>query len=162
YAASVRLGADSATVAAASDTSDDVDDPATLHWRAEALRELRAFLAQHPNSAARGEVRFRLADLELVEARRAFRDAMGRYVAAGGDPQSGTYFRRLVDAHPDSRYAQEAWLRMGDARFDEHRFAECVPLYARAAQGADPGLRAIALYKTGWAHFNEERFAAAA
>ena len=37
-----------------------------------------------------------------------------------------------------------------------------VQRYGHAAAGPDAGLRVIALYKLGWAHFNEDRFEAAA
>ena len=38
---------------------------------------------------------------------------------------------------------------------------EGITHYERAASGGDPSLRAIALYKSGWAHYTSDRFAAA-
>jgi TolA-binding protein len=217
YALGVRLGAADTTAIAVStggitaDTeADALEDSAATRWRAEAGAALQAFLERHPGSAARGEVRFRLADVLLVDARQAFRRRMAEYVSAQseggevpplpvlshaealahyraildqdpgferldavrfnagmiladeGDPGAETYFLGLVAEHPGSPYLQEAYLRLGDLRFNERRFAECVAFYAQAAAGPDPSLRTVALYKTGWAHFNEDRFQPAA
>ena len=197
-------GSDSAAV-------DALDEPAAVRWRAQAVTLHRAFLAQHPDSPARGEMRFRLADLLLVEARREFREQMAAYVrdqAAGGpehlplpvlshaeplalyramlaedtgfehtdaalfnagmiladegEPEAWQMFSRLVSEHPQSPYVQEATLRMGDMRFNEKRYAESIELYRRAAAGSDAGLVAIARYKTGWANYNQDRYAEAA
>ncbi len=221
YGLSVRLShADSsgaapagAPVAAApADAGDPVlDSPAATAWRGQAIERMRGFLSQHPRSAARGEMRFRLADLLLIDARQRYREQMARYVreqsehgvahhalpvleqapalalyrailaedpdfphrdavlfdagmllADDGDAGAERFFADLVAQHPDSPYAQEAYLRMGDMRFNERRFREGIELYTHAAAGSDPSLQAIALYKMGWAHFNEERFAEAA
>jgi outer membrane protein assembly factor BamD (BamD/ComL family) len=51
---------------------------------------------------------------------------------------------------------------MGDLLFDDGRFGDCITPYARATEGGDPSIAAVALYKTGWAQFNRERFAEAA
>ena len=83
YALAVRLGAaDSAQAAATAAASPDgeLEDPETAQWRAAALPALQAFLVQHPASDSRGEMRFRLADLELVAARQRFREQMAEFV----------------------------------------------------------------------------------
>jgi tetratricopeptide (TPR) repeat protein len=220
YGLSVRLdrsvSADSARArgsAPADTTSADseLDDPEAQAWRARARAGLETFLERHPESFARGEMRFRLADLMLVDARQSFRDQMAAYVrdqaeggrsrvalpvlkqsaalalyrtilredstfahqdavlfnaamilADEGDPEAARFFERLVTAHPESRYGQEAHLRMGDMHFNERRFAASIVPYQRAAAGDDPSLRVIALYKMGWAHFNQERLTDAA
>jgi tetratricopeptide (TPR) repeat protein len=186
------------------------DDPETAALRGRAIERMRFFLAHHPESEARGEMRFRLADLLLVDARASFRDRMaeflrrqseggapgavpvmdpsralalyrtilaedstfehrdavlfnaGMLLADDGNAEAPAFFANLVTNHPESRYVQEAYLRMGDLHFNERRFAECVDLYRRAAAGADPSLQAIALYKLGWSHFNQEQFLDAA
>ncbi len=216
--ATIRPGAEHRPADGASDSSvagaepvDEMDEPEAVRWRVEAVTLHQAFLERHPGSAARGEIRFRLADLLLVEARREFRERMAAYVgdqaaggtagvplpvlshasalalyrsildedpdfdhrdaalfnagmilADGGDPEAERMFDRLVTTHPESPYCQEAYLRMGDMHFNAKRYPESIRLYQRAAAGADPGLQAIALYKTGWAHYNQDRFAEAA
>ncbi|HET9328276.1 MAG TPA: tetratricopeptide repeat protein [Candidatus Eisenbacteria bacterium] len=220
YAASVRLAAadssasDSARTAsgatAAADSAhrglqEEADDPESAAWRAQAIASLQTFLERHRGSAARGEMRFRLADLLLVDARQNFRARMADFLARQesgaatgalpvmdptpalrlyrailaedpgferrdavlfnaamlladqGDPEAGKFFAQLVRDDPGSSYAQESYLRMGDLAFNEKRFSECVPLYQQAAAGSDISLKAIALYKLGWAHFNAER-----
>ena len=196
---------DSAAVA------DDLEDAESQKWRALAVPRIESFLKQHPQSPARAEMRFRLADLELVEARQQFHARMAAFLAAQaagkadgmpvpvlshassldlyrrilaedpdfphrdavmfnagmiladeGDPEAAKFFKDLVTAYPQSAYAQESYLRMGDMEFDEKRFLGSVALYGHAAEGSDPTLRAIADYKMGWAHFNEDRFPEAA
>ena len=190
---------------------DPADDPEATVWRGQAIASLKAFLEQHPRSSARGEMRFRLADLLLVDARQTFRDRMARFVRAQaegrasgkavpvlsqapalqlyrdilredrdfphldavlfnagmlradeGDREARRFFEELVTRHPRSRYCQEAYLRTGDLPFKEQRFADCIPLYRRAAEGPDTTLRAIALYKMGWAQFNGDHLLEAA
>ena len=209
YALSVGLSLSDSTLAAAPpDTASD--DPEAAQRRQDALGHLQAFLQNHPQSPARGEMRFRLADLMLVDARQEFRGRMARYLAdqsagraaqappvlsyapafqlyrsilqedldyphldavrfnAGmiladqGDPAAEKYFHDLVTMNPDSRYAQESWARMGDQHFNNHDFAGSIPLYQHAADGGDVTLRAISLYKLGWAQFNGEHFMDAA
>lgn len=209
--AGVRASRRAAAAGPDSTVVDELDQPDAVRWRTEAVALHRAFLAAHPGSPARGEIRFRLADLLLVEARRAFREQMAAYVedqARGGagrvplpvlshreplalyrailaedpgfehtdaalfnagmiladeaDPGAERMFSALVTGHPGSPYCQEAHLRMGDMRFDEKRYPESIALYQRAAAGPDAGLTAIALYKTGWANYNQDRYAEAA
>ena len=190
---------------------DPPDDPATVERRGRAIARLDTFLTRYPRSFARAEMRFRLADLSLVEARQTFRAQMADYLrdqAAGGpkhlrlpalsharaldlyrailaedpdfqhrdaamfnagmiladegDPEAERFFHDLVTTYPHSAYGQEAELRMGDMRFNDKRFLEAVELYRQSATGTDPTLRAIAYYKMGWAHYDEDRFAEAA
>jgi len=177
--------------------------------RDDAIARASIFLADHPQSPARGEMRFRLADLLVSAARADFRQRMAAWVRAqaegrvlavpvvdhaqalalyrkmleedtdfphldavlfnagmlladAGDPGASEFFARLLAEHPGSPYVQEASLRLGDLRVDGQRPDEGVANYERAASGNDPSLRAIALYKTGWAHYNADRFDAAA
>ncbi len=68
----------------------------------EAIARYGAFLVHYPESGARGEVRFNLADLELSAARRAFRETMARYVEehAMDDAQAGKVSALFVDVSP--------------------------------------------------------------
>ncbi|MCC6653304.1 MAG: tetratricopeptide repeat protein, partial [Candidatus Eisenbacteria bacterium] len=92
----------------------------------------------------------------------AVRFNSGMILAEAGEPEARRFFADLVATSPGSPYCQEAWLRMGDMAFDEKRFAEAAPLYAHAAEGGEPTLSAIASYKLGWAHFNQDHFEPAA
>ena len=188
-------------------TEESETDPASARWRAQAIARHQSFLTRHPRSFARGEMRFRLADLMLVDARQQFREQMAAYLKAqsegrsaglrlpvlshapalalyrkllaedpdfahrdaalfnaamilaeGASPEAMRLFGELVTRHPGSRYAQESHLRMGDLDFDARRFPDAATRYAHASRGPDPNLQVIALYKLGWAHFNQDRF----
>ncbi|HTM57173.1 MAG TPA: tetratricopeptide repeat protein [Candidatus Udaeobacter sp.] len=60
----------------------DASDPETARWRQEAIDRLGSFLARHPRSFARGEMRFRLADLLIVDGRQKFEERMAAYLKA--------------------------------------------------------------------------------
>ena len=89
YALAVRLAraTDSTAVEQAAATNQDpgetADDPQSAAWRATAITRMQDFLARHPRSDARGEMRFQLADLLIVDARQRFREAMNRHMADG-------------------------------------------------------------------------------
>ncbi len=134
-------------------------------------REMEGFVAGGPDAPRGLPVLTHAPALDLYRRILAedpgfeHRDAVlfnaGMILADQGDLTASGYFEDLVRIHPGSVYCQEAYLRMGDMRFDEKRFEDGVKLYERAARGPDVGLTAIALYKTGWAHYNEDRFPAA-
>ncbi|MCI0452249.1 MAG: tetratricopeptide repeat protein, partial [Candidatus Latescibacteria bacterium] len=196
-------------VEAAFDTEPNADSLAIAPLRSRAIGNLGTFLSRHANSVARGETRFRLADLLLMQARDDFQVKMVAFLGASpsadqmqsramaplvdygpavelyrailaedptfphqdavlfnlgmilsddGQSEAATYLTRLVEQHPDSPDAQEAWLRLGSDRFDREDYAGCVPYFVEAAQGADASHTAIALYKLGWAQFEEDRF----
>jgi tetratricopeptide (TPR) repeat protein len=128
--------------------SQEAGRPGTLPVvdHAQPLALYRAILAEDPDLPHRDAVLFNA----------------GMLLADAGDPAAGGYFTRLLTEHPASAYVQEASLRLGDLAFDAQQLGDGVTHYQRAAEGADPSLRAIALYKTGWAHYNADRFEAAA
>ncbi len=191
---------------APADTAAAFDTPEVSARRGAAIARASAFLERHPGSFARGEMRFRLADLEVTDSRQTFRDRMARFTESGqgevlpvldyaaplaiyramlaedssfahldavlfnagmleleaSDPGAERSFSDLVNRFPTSPHTQEAYLRLGDMRFAERNYADCIGFYERAAAGLDSSLRTIALYKMGWAHYNEDRYGAAA
>lgn len=66
-------------------------------------------------------------------------------------------FGRLEEHYPKSKYAAEAWLRVGEIRFDAGEYVEAAAAYERAARLAeangDAGQYSLALYKLGWSYF---------
>ena len=182
--------------------------------RTTAVALLDTFLTRYPQSFARGEARFRLADMLLLAAKDDFNDKMATFLAAaqaqGGlderamapfvdyepalrlyqlirteDPdfrhqdavlfnigmiqsdaglidQAQATLAELVSTHSQSPFCQEAHLRMGDNLFYAKDYVGCVPSFEQAAAGSDPEFTAIALYKLGWARFNEDQFGDAA
>ena len=76
----------------------DVEEPAqAAEWRMRAIESLQTFLGRHPESPARGEVRFRLADLMLVDARQQFREQMAAYLKAQAAGQPTGHLPQLSD-----------------------------------------------------------------
>ncbi len=201
-----------AAVAAAPDPENQTELAAARTAREEARAALQAYLDVYPAGRARGESRYRLADLELLRARDDFQSRMAQFlgekpssddlqnqelapfvdyepaialyraildedpdyahVAAvlfqlgmilgdAGDPASAGYLETLVAEHPEAPFNQEAWLRLGDQHFANRDFQASEPCFTRAAAGADPSLQAVALYKLGWVHFEQDRFASA-
>jgi len=47
---------------------------------------------------------------------------------------------------------------MGNDRFDRRDFAGAAPFFEHAVPGRNPSFTAMALYKLGWSHFEEDRF----
>ncbi|MFN0150266.1 MAG: hypothetical protein ACKVU1_06075 [bacterium] len=153
---------------------------------ADARARFREFLWRYPDSPARDDARFRLAE-RLAESRTPQdrgealqiyaaldddawdfprRDAvlfnMGVLLSEEGDSGSSRYFRNLVADFPRSRYCQEAYLRLGDDAFAASDLSGAAESYARAVDGDSRERAAIALYKLGWTRFREERFRDAA
>ncbi len=195
-------------VAAAADTASDAE-----LLRDRAIAHLDTMLFRHPESIARGESRFRLADLKLMKARDDFQTKMAEFLGEApsaddlenrslapfvdygpavtlyrdildqdhqfphmdavlfnlgmilsddGQPEASSFLERMVAEHPNSPHAQEAYLRLGGDRFAQKDYAGCVAYFEAATQGSDPSLSAIALYKLGWARFEEDQFLPAA
>jgi len=71
-----------------------IESPELTATRRAAIARLQAFLADHPHSPARGEMRFRLADVVLLQARGDFRvlaqrDRRALRMHLGADVRSG-------------------------------------------------------------------------
>jgi TolA-binding protein len=182
-------------------------------YRDRAIGRAETFLKRYPQSIARGETRFRLADLRLAQARADFQIRMaeflgerpsaddlgnralapfvnygpaielyealleedrdfphmdavlfnlGMILSDDGQPAAMSHLERLVTEYPNSPHCQEAWLRMGSYHFERKDFAGSVALLERAAAGDNPSFAVIALYKLGWALFEDDRFIDAA
>jgi TolA-binding protein len=109
---------------------------------APAIAQYEAILREDPSYAHTDAVLFNL----------------GMILADDGRADAMQYLTRLVTAFPASPDVQEAWLRMGNDRFDARDFAGSIPLFTHAAEGSDASFTAMALYKLGWSEFEQERF----
>ncbi|MCB9916591.1 MAG: tetratricopeptide repeat protein [Planctomycetes bacterium] len=110
-----------------------------------AAREARDFLAQHPRDARADLVRYRLAGA-LFELERVA-EALPEYEA----------LTRVADFE----YADEAWLRVGEARLRLGAPREAREAFARALGGRQPYLYPAARFLLGEAELALERWAAA-
>lgn len=60
----------------------------------------------------------------------------------------------LVRRHPESEYAPDAWLRIGEYRFDRNAYESAILAYQQSMElGADRTSVDTALFKTGWARY---------
>jgi TolA-binding protein len=109
---------------------------------APAIEQYEAILREDPSFAHTDAVLFNL----------------GMMLADDGRPDAMQYLQRLVAEFPAAPDVQEAWLRMGNERFDARDFAAAIPLLAHAVEGNDASFTAMALYRLGWSQFEQERF----
>ncbi len=68
---------------------------------------------------------------------------------------------RLVEAHPTSRYAAEAWLRIGEGHFDDARWTAAAAAYEHVVRRTDSRFFEMGLYKLAWTRFMQGRPAVA-
>lgn len=109
---------------------------------APAIEQYEAILREDPSFAHTDAVLFNL----------------GMMLADDGRPDAMQHLQRLVAEFPASPDVQEAWLRMGNERFDARDFAASIPLLAHAVEGDDASFTAMALYRLGWSQFEQEHF----
>ncbi len=64
----------------------------------------------------------------------------------------------LGEQRGNSTYAAEAWLRVGEMRFDAGQFESAAAAYAKALARKDPRWSSLALYKLGWSNFQMYRY----
>lgn len=125
-----------------------------------ARQHLRAGDLDSGDAANHEAVRALLSILD-DEAPFPHRDAvlreLGLLGTESGDLASRRYLERLLAEYPDTRYAQEASLRLGEIAFDAKDWTQAVPHLQAAAEGSDPGMRAAALYKLGWSAYAIDR-----
>lgn len=113
---------------------------------AAAIAALERVRREFPDFPYQDRASYLLASIYAKEAR--FGDS---------DPILGEIARRF----PDSPVIPDVELRLGEARFNERRFAEARPHYQRALERGDAALGAKARYKIAWCHYLEKDYAAA-
>jgi TolA-binding protein len=117
----VDYGLSAASYGVAADLADlGEDGPATVDARRAAASHLQAFLDRHAGSFARGEVRFRLADLVLLGARDDFHAAMDEYLRTkrGVPPQLDTtlalgLYRQILEEDTEYAHRDAARFHLG-------------------------------------------------
>jgi len=74
----------------------------------------------------------------------------------GKTDESVRAMKSLLAAYPDSRFADELHLRLGEEAFDRYEFDEAAEEYRRVGENASADLRATARFKLGWSLFLRE------
>ncbi|MEZ0312593.1 MAG: tetratricopeptide repeat protein [Myxococcota bacterium] len=115
-------------------------------YRADALKLYQQILAQYPSYERRDEVLYSLASAQY--------DA--------GETKLGVEtFWTLIKEYPDSVYAADAWLQLGEHFFNGGKLVNAVKAYEAAAATKRPRVYAYAMYKLAWCDFNLQDYPAA-
>ncbi|HEY5764772.1 MAG TPA: tetratricopeptide repeat protein, partial [Candidatus Deferrimicrobiaceae bacterium] len=80
----------------------------------------------------------------------------------GKAEESARAMRSLLAAYPDTRFADEVHLRLGEDAFDRYDFDRAAEEYRKVGENASPDLRATARFKLGWSLFLREKASEAA
>lgn len=108
-------------------------------YRAQALDLYRKIIDGYPQYDRRAEVLYSLATAQY--------DA--------GDVKPGVEtFWQLIKEQPDSPYAADAWLQLGEHFFNTGKLANAVKAYESAAATKRPRVYAYATYKLAWCDYN--------
>ncbi len=66
------------------------------------------------------------------------------------------YYKRLLKTHPNSALVPDTYLALGEHYFDRHKISKAIDNYKSAMQYKDHKAYPYAVYKLGWAHYNED------
>ncbi len=85
---------------------------------------------------------------------------LGDSLAEQFDPDASIEaYRTLVERYPDSQFAVDGMMRLGEYYFDENRTEESIPYYeAVVAAGPEHRLYDRGLYKLAWAHYKLDHY----
>lgn len=117
----------------------------------ESLKYYRKIVAQFPEYVRIDEVYYYLGQGALSAGERRQDRALQR--------EGVTYFQRLVQDHPDSRFIADAHLRLGEYYFENMSLYYAKVNYEKIIQNhMDSPMYNYALYKLGWVYFNLREF----
>lgn len=71
------------------------------------------------------------------------------------DEEAQKDFYAFVEKYPDSEYAPEVWLRIGEYHFDYGEFEKAVECYTRAMTYKNSKFYEMAVYKLAWSYFQK-------
>lgn len=108
-------------------------------WRTQALRLYEMLLRSYPH--------FQRADEALYYMATAYADA-------GLPDQAIDAHTRLVRQYPDSTWAPDAWVALGEAYFEQDDAVTARRAYARAARADGHPKQVFATYKLAWCLYN--------
>ena len=117
---------------------DDFDDAALMPAYPRAKAAYRALLAAHPDAPEAAGALYGLAYCLQEEG--------------AGDAALSAY-QELVERFPDSTYAPEAFMRMGEQYFDRNQLAAAADAYRAVLQWPSSSFYEEALYKLGWTEY---------
>ena len=77
---------------------------------------------------------------------------------SGNDTEAKDIWERMATLYPQSTYAPEVWLRIGEYYFDGGEWKRARQAYKKAAQYTDSSLFDLALYKLAWTYFQDYNY----
>lgn len=75
------------------------------------------------------------------------------HIQMGEDDLAQNYFTVLVERYPDSGFAQEVWLRIGEYHFGSYDFETARDSYERSVSYGDSRWYDEGLFKLGWSNY---------
>lgn len=75
------------------------------------------------------------------------------HLQMGMDDEAQVYFNTLVRDYPESDFAQEVWLRIGEYHFSVYEFELARAAYERSVSYGDSRWYDEALFKLGWSNY---------
>lgn len=137
-------------------------DKATQAYEAQGGKKNKARPPKFDNSEA-------IASID--RARAIYRDLVGRYpkhprrdemlyfmamatMDRGKTDEAMSYFKRLVEETPKSRYVNDTLVQLGDHFFEKNQWAVSETYYDKIVQRKYKPLFAYAVYKKGWIAYN--------
>jgi cellulose synthase operon protein C len=108
-------------------------------WLDGSVRITQKLLADHADYPRRDEALYTLANTEQE---------------LGQPGLANDHYTQLVREFPDSDMAPDAFLQIGEFRFDNAELMPALAAYSRAASFEDYERRPYALYKKGWVLYN--------
>ncbi len=67
---------------------------------------------------------------------------------------AATYFRKILERFPSSRYVPDALYHIGDHYFDKSKFNVALQFYIKVEEFENSAAYAMALHRQGWCYFN--------
>ncbi len=76
----------------------------------------------------------------------------------GEEDRALAEFQRLVAEHPNSRFAPETWLRVGEYYFDNNKLPEAIAAYLKVVEFKDSPYFDKGLYKLAWTYYRDDKY----
>lgn len=108
-------------------------------YRKQALSIYERIIKEYPNYPRKDEVLF----------------VLGYNLYEMGDKNKGVkYYWELIKKYPQSKYAPDAYLSLGEHFFNNNEVFKAVQAYEKALAFNDPKISPVALYKLAWCDYN--------
>lgn len=80
------------------------------------------------------------------------------YTEQGDPDRAAEGYSRLIELYPDTRYALEIRMRLGEYYFDRENLEAAIVHYRIVAKSDNAAFKDKAIYKLGWCYYNLDRY----